>query len=572
MTSFDIESLPFHRQAVTQWAATNDRHINWPVVYTLFGDKKIYVGETVNAENRLRQHLESAEKRDLKSVRVIVDESFNKSVCLDLESHLIRLFSGDGQFEVMNRNVGITEANYYARSEYRERFIEIFEALRNNGLFTRTIPEIQNSDLFKLSPFKALTNDQAAAVDEILESLFLDIETGTSSTSVVQGNPGTGKTIVGIYLMKLLSDLGSHDFAEPIDEDSAFADLYTPERVAIARQLRIGLVVPQQSLRESIAGVFRKTPGLSASQVLSPYQVGEGSDYFDVLIVDEAHRLSQRANQASAALNAKWPQINAALFGSDDFSRTQLDWVVAKSSHQLLLLDIEQTVRPADLPREITSTVVDDAKRRGRWHPLATQMRVQSSEDYVSYVRAILAGDQVEPITFRDYDLRTFDDFTLLYRELETREHEVGLCRVVAGYAWKWLSKENPEAFDIDIDGVRLRWNTETKDWVNSPNAFREAGSIHTVQGYDLNYAGVIIGPDLRFNPDSARIEVDRGHYFDSKGKENNPRLGRDYSDADLLEYITNIYGVLLTRGICGTYIYVSDKPLREYLSKYFSR
>ncbi|MCO7202147.1 DUF2075 domain-containing protein [Microbacterium sp. CnD16-F] len=94
-----------------------------------------------------------------------------------------------------------------------------------------------------------------------------------------------------------------------------------------------------------------------------------------------------------------------------------------------------------------------------------------------------------------------------------------------------------------------------------------EVGSIHTVQGYDLNYAGVIIGPDLRFDTVSGRLFVDRASCHDTKGKENNKQLGVVYSDDDLLTFIRNIYGVLLTRGVLGTYIYVCVPALREYLS-----
>ena len=89
------------------------------------------------------------------------------------------------------------------------------------------------------------------------------------------------------------------------------------------------------------------------------------------------------------------------------------------------------------------------------------------------------------------------------------------------------------------------------------------------MQGYDLNYAGVIIGPDLRFDPIEGRLFVDRASYFDKKGKENNPRLGRIYSDDDLLRFVSNIYAVLLSRGIRGTYVYACDPALRGYLQQF---
>jgi DUF2075 family protein len=90
-----------------------------------------------------------------------------------------------------------------------------------------------------------------------------------------------------------------------------------------------------------------------------------------------------------------------------------------------------------------------------------------------------------------------------------------------------------------------------------------EVGSIHTVQGYDLNYAGVIIGPDIGYDDVTGRLVFNRDSYFDKKGKENNRRLGITYSDEDLVEFVKNIYRVLLTRGIRGTYVYICDQSLR---------
>ena len=120
------------------------------------------------------------------------------------------------------------------------------------------------------------------------------------------------------------------------------------------------------------------------------------------------------------------------------------------------------------------------------------------------------------------------------------------------------------------IDGEQVRWNTRPVDWVSSTTSRDEMGSIHTIQGYDLNYAGVVIGRDLRFDPDEGRIWFDRSEYRDRNGKANNRQLGLTYSDEQLLVYVRNIYTVLLTRGILGTYIYVCDAELREYLRSFF--
>ncbi|MGN6250761.1 MAG: DNA/RNA helicase domain-containing protein [Marmoricola sp.] len=572
MTSFRIEEVAFERSNLDAWAALDPRFRNWPVVYALGSADKIYVGESLSAVTRLRQHLDDARKAELTGARIVVDATFNKSVCLDLESHLIRLFSGDGQYDVLNRNVGITDSDYYGRAEYRLLFDEIFEELRERGAFSRSVREIENSDLFKLSPFKALTQDQAIAMEDILDGLFQDLADDRPSQIVIQGDPGTGKTVVAIYLMKLLSDIKASDPAEAVDEDAVLSEFFLAGYPELLEDFRVGLVIPQQSLRKSIEKVFRRTPGLDAAMVLTPFEVGEDSEPYDLLIVDEAHRLNQRANQPSGVQNRRYADINERLFGSGDSLHTQLDWIVARSTHQIFLIDAAQSVRPADLPRHVVDQLlaaVDEQRRRYR---LTTQMRVAGGDDYVGYVRRVLSADPPAPQTFDQYDLRLFDDFPAMVEAIRRKDDEHGLGRLVAGYAWPWRSKANRDAIDIDIDGVRLQWNRTAVDWVGSPTSRDEVGSIHTVQGYDLNYAGVIIGPDLRYDAAAGRLVFDRDNYFDSKGKENNPRLGIVYSDDDLLQLVTNIYAVLVTRGILGTYLYVCDEQLRSYLSRYLPR
>lgn len=491
---------------------------------------------------------------------------------MDLESFLIRFFAGDGHLTVLNKNAGITDADYYDRPVYQETFEQVFERLRTHeSLFLRTIPQIINSDLFKLSPFKALNHEQAGAVEDILEGLFEDLDRGESSTMIVQGRPGTGKTIVAIYLLKLLEDIRAHDPEEPLDSDSVFSDFFTPGCGELLQGLRIGMVVPQQSLRESISRVFARIPGLKSTPVLTPFQVGESDESFDLLIVDEAHRLSRRANQPSGPLNTKFSEITTKLFGEDDLSITQLDWIRKQSAHVILMLDVEQSVRPADLAPATTRQLTDEVSQLGRVYRLHSQMRISADQDYVGYVRAVLSG--VAPMQrqeFDTYDLRMFDDLGEMRREILSRNEEHGLARLVAGYAWAWKTKKDKLAFDIELDGVQLRWNSTQRDWINKANSELEVGSIHTVQGYDLNYAGVIIGKDLRFDPGSSKIYFDRAEYYDTKGQENNPKLGIVYSDEDLLVYVRNIYSVLLTRGIHGTYLYVCDEPLREHLRRYF--
>lgn len=573
MTGFSLEHVQFDPQAVNVWSRENPKHTNWPVVYILNNDKDVYVGQATRAARRLSQHLKTEEKQHFKMVRVILDDTFNQSACFDLESYLIQLFHGDDNFQVLNRNDGMLNNDYYNRDAYKETFNQIFEELRQNeSLFTRTIPEIESTELYKLSPFKALNEDQATAVVDIVEGLFEDLESDQDSLTVIQGNPGTGKTIIAIYLLKLLEDIKRHDPEHAPDTDNTsdtmFSEFFTKGHPELLKGRMLGFVIPQQSLRKSVEKVFKKTAGLRDVQILTPFQVGESAEKFDVLIVDEAHRLNLRANQPSAAQNKKFREINEKLYGEDDPAKTQLDWIHDRSKHTVLLLDPDQSVRPADLSPRQTTELISQAQRH---HLLRTQMRIDSDKDFVKYVKGILSENPPEVRErFNDYDLRFFTNVGAMRREIEARDAEFGLARLVAGYAWPWKSKGGQEAFDIEIDGEHLQWNKTATDWINSKTALQEVGSIHTVQGYDLNYAGVIIGPDLKFDPNSQRIVFDRAHYFDTKGMENNPKLGITYSDEDILTYVRNIYTVLLTRGIRGTYIYVCDPHLREYLRKYF--
>ena len=481
------------------------------------------------------------------------------------------MFHGDGSRQVLNLNAGITDAEYYDRENYNKTFQQIFEELKTReALFQRSIPEIINSDLFKLSPFKALNHDQAAAVNDILEGFFTDLEGGVDNTVVVEGNPGTGKTVIAIYMLKLLEDIRRHNSEEPLDIDSIFSDYFTPGHAELLEALRFAIVVPQQSLRDSIAKVFKLTPGLHKDMVLTPFQVGESPEPFDLLVVDEAHRLNQRANQAAGPLNKKFIEVNEKLFGWDDPQKTQLDWIRKQSRHSILMLDVNQTVRPADLPATQTKELAAQARTAGRLYPLQTQMRISADKDYVGYIRSVLSDNPpTSRENFGDYDLRLFTNLGEMRRELNKREAEHGLSRLVAGYAWPWKSKKDRTAFDIELDGQQMRWNSTTTDWINSPKSVHEVGSIHTVQGYDLNYVGVIIGNDLSYDPVAGKLIFDRTNYHDKKGRENNPKLGITYSDADLIEYVKNIYSVLLTRGIRGTYVFVCDPALQDRLQKY---
>jgi hypothetical protein len=237
---------------------------------------------------------------------------------------------------------------------------------------------------------------------------------GGGRSLVVQGDPGTGKTIVAIYLMKLLIDIQKSGPDEAMDQDTLFAEFFSPEFRALLTDFRVGLVIPQQSLRKTVQAVFSKTPGLHKSMVMNPFDVGESELPFDLLIVDEAHRLGQRSNQPSAALNSKFSAINKALFGEDRDDITQLDWIKAQSRHQLYLIDSAQSIKPADLPSEILNKVISTAQYQETFFHLASQMRVNGGHDYVNYIGDLVKAKAPVAPRFGDYEFRFFDDSFIL--------------------------------------------------------------------------------------------------------------------------------------------------------------
>ena len=232
------------------------------------------------------------EKRIFNKVHFIYSRLFNQSVTFDYESKLIQYIVADELFQVTNKNSGIADKQYYEKEKYDEKFELLWRKLQKEKLVKHSLEEIENSDLFKYSPYKELNDNQRKAVEDILAQ----IESGNVNRVVVNGMPGSGKTIVAVYLMKYLAD--SEEFAGK----------------------KIGFVVPQTSLRKTMKFIFRSIYGLTPSQVLSPSDITKKK--YDILLVDEAHRLHQYKNISYRGAFKK--RLRAA--GHDDgCRRTRLD-------------------------------------------------------------------------------------------------------------------------------------------------------------------------------------------------------------------------------------------------------
>ena len=151
---------------------SNEEYLdNWPMLYILENGKQAYIGESNHVKTRMTQHATNEEKRIFDKVHFIYSKMFNQSVTFDYESKLIQYVVADELFEVTNKNSGIADKQYYQKQEYDEKFEELWRKLQREKLVKHSLEEIQNSDLFKYSPYKELNDSQRTAVEEILERI-----------------------------------------------------------------------------------------------------------------------------------------------------------------------------------------------------------------------------------------------------------------------------------------------------------------------------------------------------------------------------------------------------------------
>jgi len=559
------EQYDFNEESLAKIEQNTWVRNQWPLVYFIQNETKreAYVGESTNASSRIKNHLANPKKSLVfNKISIIGSDKFNKSATLDIESNLIQYISAEGTYKLQNGNQGLINHTYYQQDLYKDLFKEVWNKLIEKKIVTKTLTEIENSEIFKYSPYKSLNEDQYNSVLEILEGLTVK----QSNKIFIKGSAGTGKTILATYLIKLLhSDISESNF-DDYNDDELLEIKYIKAFQKKYPKAKIGLVIAMTSLRESLETVFKNIPGLKASMIINPSDTFKISEKYDLLIVDEAHRLRQYKNISWMGAFRK----NNQKLGLND-TGNELDWIIANSKNQIFFYDSAQSVKPSDISEEKFTFLLNDKNTLNL--QLSSQMRVKGVNNYIEFVDQLLNIKRQDTKIFNSekYELLVFDSLKDLYNVLTEREEQHALCRLIAGYSWPWLSdpkrkiKPSPGTIDIEIDDLQFQWNQTDKDWINSPNAFREIGCIHTTQGYDLNYTGVIFGKEIRYNKLKNIIEIDTTQYFDINGKK-----GISNTE-DLKTYIINIYKTIMYRGIKGTFVYACNKDLREYLKLHIS-
>ena len=544
---------------------------NWPVVYLLRDQKEIYIGETNNFAQRFLQHLNNSNKKHLRKIDLILGSDFNKSATLDIEQALIRLFSADGQLNVLNLNGGQSANNdYFQRERYEKSLEDIWKRLVKMKLARKQYLDLINSEIFKYSPYISLTNDQLAVSYQIINNIVHALRTGENITNIINGGAGTGKTIVAINIIFQIVQANTNLVSTFDDEE--FTDFESKTISNLRRyikefgKIKIGFIVPMKSLRMTLSRVFSKTRrGLSGSQVIGPSDLK--NEHYDVLFVDETHRLSQRKN----ITNMGNFDLICHDLGLNPTTSSQLDWVIAKSKTRVLFYDRGQTIKGSDIDANEFDRTTEKTTLKSFF--LESQMRSKGGNLFIDYISKLLNCTLSEKIEFSDnYDFRLYHDVEQMYQAIKRKNIEMKLCRMISGYSWKWNTKNKKGIptekllkqgiYDIDIDGKRYIWNRSDKEYILKEDSINEIGCVHTTQGYDLNYVGLIFGREIDYNYEKNCIQIDLSKFCDTNVKKDNTR-------EKVEEYIINSYKVMLSRGIKGCYVYAYNKNLRNYLAKY---
>lgn len=384
--------------------------------------------------------------------------------------------------------------------------------------------------LLQGKPEFVLLDDQKVAYETILQA---DARAATrKQVVIVQGGPGTGKSVVAINLLGAL--ISRKRNARYVSKNAAPRAVYEAKLAGTFTRTRIGNLF-------SGSGAF----------------VNDEPDTYDTLVVDEAHRLNEKSglfrNLGDNQIRELIRSARCTVFFIDDDQRVTVH-------------DIGHTEELRARAREFDAAVTE--------LELSSQFRCNGADGYLAWLDNTLDIRPTANTTLdtAEFDFRVFDSPSELHDLIDLKNRTNNRSRVVAGYCWTWPSKRDPQAWDIELPafGYRRRWNLD-KDgslWIVTPGSVEQVGCVHTCQGLELDYVGVIIGPDLVYR--EGRIVTDATKRAPSdqsvkglKGMSNDdPDRARQLADT----IVKNTYRTLMTRGMKGCYVYCTDAPLAAYL------
>lgn len=359
----------------------------------------------------------------------------------------------------------------------------------------------------------------------------------TKTVLIAKGGPGTGKSVIAINLLVTLSKLGM--LCRYVSKNAAPRAVYESRLTGIRRKTEISNLF-------SGSGVF----------------TGIEPNAFDVLIVDEAHRLNQKSG----------------LYGN--LGDNQIKEIIAAAKSVIFFVDEDQLVTLKDVGRvsEIEKWAAQ-FKARVSKHELTSQFRCSGSDGYLAWLDNTLGIRDTANDIFdvRDFDFRILDTPQELRALITKKNLENNKARMVAGYCWDWTSKRQPSEYDVVIPehGFRMRWNLSSDGslWIVAPTSIDEIGCIHTSQGLEVDYVGVIVGPDLivRDGEVITRPEYRARSDKSISGYKKLLERGDENISRTVDAIIRNTYRTLMTRGMKGCYVYFTDQDTARYFRERLS-
>lgn len=348
---------------------------------------------------------------------------------------------------------------------------------------------------------------------------------------IVEGGPGTGKSVLAINLLVALTN--KELVAQYITRNSA----------------------PREVYKTKLTGSFKMTHIDNLFSGSGSFHSAE-KNLYDALIVDEAHRLNAKSGMFNhLGVNQVKEIINASKFSIFFVDENQ----------KVTLKDIGTKDEIKKYASELGADVIE--------MELGSQFRCNGSDGYLAWLDEVLqirdtANDTLDGI---NYDFQIIDNPKKLHELIIEKNKQSNKARLVAGYCWKWVSGSNPNLKDIVIGDYEATWNLKNdgQSWIIKPNSVTEVGCIHTCQGLEVDYVGVIIGPDLIVRdgrvitqPDQ-RASTDKSIHGWKKMIKENPEETKKLLDT----IIKNTYRTLMTRGQKGCYVYFTDKETQDYFS-----
>ncbi len=378
-----------------------------------------------------------------------------------------------------------------------------------------------------------LLDDQAVVFDmckKIMDQCLKDLK---KRIIIIQGGPGTGKSVLAVNLLNEFIKKGLN--ASYCTKNSAPREAY--QKLLAQSDLKAQVNIKQ---------LFRSPFGLCNA---SP-------NFYDCLIVDESHRLVAKMYGDWNGENQVKECINVSLF-------------------TVFMIDEDQQITTKDIGSvsEIKkwAAVLGSGITMNDDTILKSQFRCNGSEQYIQLINNILQIGETVDIDVKEfnYDIRVFDDPNELRDDLREINKINNKARMVAGYCYDWNVKNKRDDYDIYLENdFKAQWNLATdKIWAINPKSFEQVGCIHTAQGLEFDYIGVLVGKDLYYDIDKGIVKTNA-----SKISKDDKSSGIRTANADIAErLIKNTYKTLMTRGQKGCFIYCEDKALSSYIKSFLN-